>query len=356
MEQKKLTGYQQTYLDVFRIVAALLVLIGHIFSWYGITVFKNEHYYPYLQNIGVIMLFLLSGFLTAYSIEKKNIEHSYTFHTFAIYKYLRILREYFPALILIMIIDKISMMCNSEAYSFYSAYTPFQFLGNLLMFQGTAVNSIPGIDIIPFGSARPLWTLSIEWWFYLLFAYIYLVISNKIKIHTKKVILLVVLLIMPLEYFIGGRGNGLGLVFCLGIVGYYIYNNIDIKVSPYLFALFCMAYIIYGLVCKDAYTTLSYIIMCILFSSGLKMCEYNTKKQNRNIILRFISQSTFMLYMLHYSIINVIWTMKLNLGIFTKCILSFIVSIAVSAICFYVFGTKDWIKVIRTKLKKNNTI
>lgn len=352
MEQKELTGCQQTYLDAFRVVAAFLVLFGHVFSWYRVTIFKDEQFYPYLQNVGVVMLFLLSGFLTAYSIEKKNREHSYTFKSFVYHKYLRIIRELFPALLIIIIIDKITIIVNKDSYSFYSAYNPVQFFGDLLMLHGTAVNAIPGIEIIPFGSARPLWTLSVEWWFYLLFSFVYLTISNKKTISIKKAIILLILIVMPLDYLIGGRGNGLGLVFGLGIIGYFVYNNIDPKVSPYLFVFFCLSYIVFGFICKEAYTTFSYIIIFLVFCSGLKMCGNDRNKRKRNLVLCYISQSTFMLYMLHYSIINMIWAMKCVSEIHSKILLSIIIPIAASAVCFCVFGKKDWMTAIRTKVKK----
>lgn len=350
MKQRELSGFQQTYLDVYRIIAAFLVLVGHVFSWYGISVFKNEQYYPYLQNIGVVMLFLLSGFLTAYSLEKKNKNHLYTCKSFARYKLIRILREYLPALFCIAIIDRISILCSRDAYSFYSAYNPIQFLGNLLMLQGTSVNSIPGLNVIPFGSARPLWTLSVEWWFYLIFASVYLAISNNKKINLKDIGIFIILLIMPLDYYIGGRGNGLGFVFFLGIIGYYIYNNLEYIVSLCLFVISCLGYVLYGCICKDAYTPLSYLIMSILFCSGLSLCGYNAKCKERNYVLSLMSKSTFMLYMLHYSIINLIWTMGIISGVYKKSLLSIVISILVSTAVYYIFGKRDWISIIRNKI------
>ncbi len=54
---KVLNGTQQTILDLFRIVAAMFVLVGHSFSFYQTTIFKDQTYFPYIQNIGVVVFF-----------------------------------------------------------------------------------------------------------------------------------------------------------------------------------------------------------------------------------------------------------------------------------------------------------
>ncbi len=68
---KKLTGQQETFLDLFRILAAFFVVIGHSLGFYQLTVFQDDRYFCYWKEIGVVMLFLLSGFLLAYSTETK---------------------------------------------------------------------------------------------------------------------------------------------------------------------------------------------------------------------------------------------------------------------------------------------
>ena len=104
-----LNGRQQTFLDIFRVTAALFVLFGHSFSVYGLTFLKDQQVFPYSQNIGVVMLFLLSGFLLAYSLDGKSQSGDYTIAAFASHKTRRIFREYIPALILIALLDALSI-------------------------------------------------------------------------------------------------------------------------------------------------------------------------------------------------------------------------------------------------------
>ena len=55
------------------------------------------------------MLFLLSGFLLAYSLNGKSQSGDYTIAAFASHKTRRIFREYIPALILIALLDALSI-------------------------------------------------------------------------------------------------------------------------------------------------------------------------------------------------------------------------------------------------------
>lgn len=295
MENKKLTGLQETYLDLFRIVAALFVVIGHSFSFYELTFLKNQEIFPYIQNIGVVMLFMLAGFLMAHSITNKNKYNDYSFAQFVIHKFIRIMKEYIPGLTFIALIDLLTIIINGENYDYYNAYNFKQFLGNIFMLQGTFVNNIKGISFVPFGSGRPLWTLSIEWWFYLLFACVYLILANKKEVGMRKLFLIIILAIMPIDYIIAGRGNGLGLVFGLGIMAYCCYDRIKVEVSLPMFFITIAIYVCYGIVFKEAYTIYSFIILWCIFCMGLKAFEKN-RKTRRNIPVSFFSKSTFMLY------------------------------------------------------------
>lgn len=266
-----LNGRQQTFLDIIRIVAALFVLVGHSFTYYNLTIFKDQTYFTYLPNIGVVIFFLLSGFLMALSLENKNKLHQYTFLQFLKHKTFRIAREYFPGLVLIAMIDYISIWINGEDYAYYQAYNIWQFISNALMLQNMGPYTVLSHWCIAFGSGLPLWTLSIEWWFYMLFGAIFIYITNKEKITTSKILVLAVSIFMCSGYLMNGGRFGLGVVFALGMLCYYSYYLID---SRTLSAIICLLsfilYIIYGIIFKEAYTIYSFIILWILLSASLR--------------------------------------------------------------------------------------
>ncbi len=332
----KLTGGQQIFMDFFRILAALFVVVGHSFSFYQITALKNQDYFPYIQNIGVVMLFLLSGFLTAYSLTAKNQNRDYKFPAFVKHKAIRIAGEYLPALALIAFIDYLAIKLNGANYGYHASYNVKQFLGNLFMLQDTAVNYIPKLEIVPFGSGRPLWTLSIEWWLYLLFAYIFLIMVNRETLTLKKSFLFFVLLLFPTDYIITGRGGGLGFVFLLGVLAYYIHGRITKKAALCILPFSVAAYILYGLAFKEAYTVPSFLLLWTSFCSCLKIAE--SWNVNRNAVLAFLSQSTFMLYLIHYSIIDLIYNADIAADIYCKFAAGIGFSILLSLVMYSVFG------------------
>lgn len=349
-----LNGTQKTTLDLIRIIAAMFVMLGHSFSYYQITVFKDQTYFPYIQNIGVVMFFLLSGFLTAFSITGKNKEHQYSFSLFFKHKAIRIAKEYIPGLALIAIIDFISILVNKDGYSYYGAFNITQFIGNALMLHNMGPNSILGRWFIPFGSGRPLWTLAVEWWLYMLYGAVYISLSNKVKLSLSKEIVFGIIVFMVCDYLITGRGNGLGFVFALGVLSYFFYELISMHTAMILFVLSCLLYIGYGIVYKEAYTVYSFIILWLVFCSAIKIGRILGTAQNlrRNSILAFVSKSTFMLYLIHYSIIDLIYTSKMNCRLCIKFFAGIIISLIISFSAFYIFGEKDAIGRLIRELEK----
>lgn len=352
-DKRILTGSQQTILDIFRIIAAMFVIVGHSFSFYEVTIFKDQTYFPYIQNIGVVMLFLLSGFLTTHSLSQKNIDHKYRFASFFRHKAVRIAKEYIPGLILIFIIDSISIWVNQEGYLYHDAFNAVQFIGNALMLHSMGAGCIWGRWFIPFGSGRPLWTLAVEWWIYMLYGALYLFLSNKRNLSFFEIIILTFFVFMVGDYLISGRGGGLGFVFLLGGLSYYFYDLISDSVAIVMFVISFLAYIGYGVVFRNAYTVYSFIILWMLFCSAIKIggLLVADNKYKRNNLLAFASKSTFMLYIIHYSIIDLIFHLEINCNLYIKFIAGIIISTLLASNTYYVFGEKGAMLKVLKKLR-----
>lgn len=352
-------GYQKTVLDIVRIIAAMMVLIGHILYLHQVTIFKDESVFPYIQFIGVVILFLLSGFLTAFSVSKKNYCHEYTFGEFFTHKFTRIYKEYIPGLLFIALIDKIAIFVNDGRYNYYEAYKIKHFFGNLLMLHGMGPFSVLGRYISPFGTGRTLWSLSVEWWIYMLFGVIYLFISNKKKVTLPWAILFMGIIIMVSDHLITGRGGGLGFLFLLGVLAYYCYPLISLTAALVIFPLSFIIYIIYALCVKDAYTVYSFLILWLMFCSVVKIgCIRKNDKPNRNKILAFISKSTFMLYLTHFSIICMFLNSNLTWSVNAIIFAEISISLFVACVMYYLFGKMDviccLIRTVKNKLFFNN--
>src|SRR4051812_12700694 len=95
-------------LDLVRLGASQAVLIGHGASYFGKPKFLSSHSFPLIQNFGVVVFFVLSGFLISYTI-RSHLARSpdYGFREFTIDRVARIYSAYVPAIALVLLVDSV---------------------------------------------------------------------------------------------------------------------------------------------------------------------------------------------------------------------------------------------------------
>lgn len=204
-------------------MSAQLVVVGHGISFFGVFTSLGNPHFPLMQNIAVLVFFLLSGFLISYStIRKLNQPAGYSFTQYFIERFSRIYSAFIPALLFILLLDFISIKMMPGGYQYHDAFNAKTFFGNVLMLQDFPfIKHTPVHSLTSFGSARPLWTLAIEWWIYLFFGYFVLVILRK-KIKIQHLIVLGIFAIVPMFNLVAGRGNGLFMYWLFGSMIYLI--------------------------------------------------------------------------------------------------------------------------------------
>jgi peptidoglycan/LPS O-acetylase OafA/YrhL len=166
-------------LEAIRGFAAIYVMLGHVFinkvTFFGVN-------FSIIFRFGqeaVILFFLMSGFVIQYSFENST---NKSFSGFFLKRFFRI---YIPLLcvfvaniIVVMIEQKSTIPINIT-----------ELIGNFLMMQD--VSSLKqNVICSPFMGNVPLWSLSYEWWFYMIFFFI----SVKFKKESSKIVLLISLL------------------------------------------------------------------------------------------------------------------------------------------------------------------
>jgi peptidoglycan/LPS O-acetylase OafA/YrhL len=172
------------HLDLMRGLAAIAVLISHLrnifFVDYGdlpsrlkgaplaIVYFTTD-----LGHQAVIVFFVLSGFLIGGSVIKTTIDKRWSWRSYLINRSSRLYVVLIPALVLGFILDRGGMTLSNRgiyAGDFHNHVIEFAvadrtsistLLGNALFLQGICVK--------PFGSNAALWSLSYEFWYYILF-------------------------------------------------------------------------------------------------------------------------------------------------------------------------------------------
>ncbi|OED36841.1 hypothetical protein AB833_25885 [Chromatiales bacterium (ex Bugula neritina AB1)] len=148
----------------------------------------------------VILFFLLSGFVINYSFQQS---HDRSFKT---YFFKRAARIYIPLLMIFGIAYFIEISKTGQ----WVGLSIWELTGNLAMLQDWDLVK-PNVIISPFLGNTPLWSLSYEWWFYML----YFPIATRISSYSSQAL----------------------LVFGLGIIAaasYTIFPNFITRILTYL--------------------------------------------------------------------------------------------------------------------------
>ncbi len=171
------------YLDLIRFSAALTVFISH-FAFTRLTGgtysgFRELH----IGSDAVIVFFVLSGYVIAYVANTRDKD----FTNFALNRLSRLYSVVIPALILTVIVDKWGSSIDPVSYDgwWYADKQPvLRILANLFF-----VNELWFYGIRPFTNS-PFWSLSYEFWYYVLFA-----ASFYFKGYVRLILILLTLLV-----------------------------------------------------------------------------------------------------------------------------------------------------------------
>lgn len=296
----KLNSSQSIFLDLLRFFAVQFVLIGHALD--DLTLCRIE----WLQNLSVVVFFILSGIVISYSTIQKT-EKGYSLKEYLIDRFSRIYVAYVPCLIFIFALDFAHIYLDASSYSYLLAINIKTFVGNLFMLQDFPFQHV----ITSFGSGRPLWTLAIEWWLYMIFGVLLLKFWSKFDL--KYVPLLLLCSVVPI-YHIIGRGNSLTLLWIFGVMVTmsipYFYKA-RTKSLYWLFIIFSLLFIIRIGIKRDAYDLgcgilISFLIALVLIYLSKNKCEVHSKLQS---VTKSMVSYSFTLYLIHYSILDFITSM-----------------------------------------------
>ena len=230
-DQVRLPETASVTLDLVRAVAAQAVVVGHAAVFFSVLSILRPPNIPYIQNVGVVVFFLLSGYLISYTVFRKSHDPGYRFRVFAIERFARIFSGFIPGLVFILAIDLLTVAVSPVAYRYAGQLRADVFVSNLLMLQDSSLgrwisSAIHAPDeisalMVPFGSGRPLWTIAIEWWIYLIFGWVTLVIRRDPR-SPRGWIMASVFAVIPLYNLVDGRGHSLTLTWLLGAGAFWL--------------------------------------------------------------------------------------------------------------------------------------
>jgi peptidoglycan/LPS O-acetylase OafA/YrhL len=292
---------ESIFLDVVRLASAQLVFFGHLSGHlYGNGVLIGGRIQ--IQNLGVVIFFMLSGYLICGALAKYT-----NFAEFFIDRLARIYVTLVPCLVVIAILDGIAKI--NGKYGFDGAYDSMTWIGNLLMLQDHPLLTL-GFDrslLTSFGSARPLWTLAVEWWLYMFAGYICLAQRPSLPI-------VAILAVVPAVFASVGRGQGLTIFWFLGAAMLYVRAR-HVKEKQLLVAgvASCALYLARLAVSKNFYDVQANIFLAVLAGTLLIWSRRSTRlaalPPRVKRLLRTLSGASFALYILHYSVIELLFSL-----------------------------------------------
>ena len=125
----RLASSQVDLLDLVRGMGAQLVLVGHATQYYlsGINPLGQ------FESFGVLIFFILSGFLVCSSVLQKSAREDYRFEHYLTDRICRIFVPYVPALVFVAAAD--AVMRRHPAFPYQADESLGAWLGNLAMLQ-----------------------------------------------------------------------------------------------------------------------------------------------------------------------------------------------------------------------------
>ena len=153
-------------LEALRGIAAMYVVFHHITE-------EGPGYlrYPFIEGQAAVMLFfILSGFVIYYSSYRSLDAGTFKFKDYFIRRFRRI----YPVLIVALLVTYISKSIDRNMLVDVGADN---LIGNLINLQD--LNRLPGMWFGPYQANTPLWSLSYEWWFYMMFFPIFLYVKPQ---------------------------------------------------------------------------------------------------------------------------------------------------------------------------------
>lgn len=184
------------YLNAMRLIAALIVVCGHIRTSFYVD-FSQVPHSPVatavyalsaLGNPAVMVFFALSGYWVGGPAARQVMAGTFNFQDYLLRRIVRLWLVLIPALFLTALLDLIgsNFFSAADIYRRPDIYAGIPdapdhgiltFFGNILFLQK--------VKIPEFGYNKPLWSLALEFWYYIAFPLAILAFSKKFSMRAR---------------------------------------------------------------------------------------------------------------------------------------------------------------------------
>lgn len=314
-----LSGASSAYLDALRAIAANLVLVSHI-----VLIHYNGSIRYGGGSLAVSLFFLLSGFLITQSMLNWQKRSGPRLPGFLADRVARIITPYVPALLLITAANVLFITTKWGAPEVNTGVRPF--VGNLLMLQDHSAFQflemlrfdIPW-RIRPYNTAEPFWTVSIELWIYVSVGLFFFCVLCREPVR-RRYLWPLVALSLPVVIWnaAAGGGKSLTLIWLLGAVAgcalARLSSNGDRRTGWMAFWL--VTFGAAGLVGRaakvgfDGYDLQTVaLIAIVVFGVLIGLANVRSVPPLLERACRFFASYSYSLYLIHNTVLIVVWEM-----------------------------------------------
>lgn len=277
-------------LDLLRFIAAAIVLLYH-FGWTQLPGYQF-----------VMVFFVLSGYFISLSVLKDVKEGKWSWKTYLTKRLVRLYIVLLPGLALTFVLAKIQIHLFGGSEFFQGNLNVKTLIGNVFFLQSIKVHQ--------FGLNGPLWSLSYEFWYYILFPCIVLFFHSKTIM--KKIMYFI--LFVGIALFVGKTILMYFVVWMIGSV-ICVLDKPDIQKHLIKYGAFVFLLIVSAISTKGLYTLYSSkptwvnpiflpdlsVGICfglliywitVIFNWKSRITKYNVSKK--------LASFSFTLYLIHY--------------------------------------------------------
>lgn len=307
-------------LDALRFLAAHIVVLGHAISFAGLG-FGQYPSTPNMQSTSVLVFLFVSGYTIAYVCFESS---RHDFSDFVLNRAVRLLVPLIPCLILQGFFE----WYFGDLLPYREAFTVWAFFSNL-SFLTVAPFHMP-----PFGVNRPLWSLSVEWWLYIFYGFLYFY-NYELKNRFLVSLAMVSVVVFATAFYYEKQ---MSLIICwfFGVFSFYACKN-QRKNQYSLFCTVGLIAILYSGISLpvDGNYSIAYSFFCSLI---LSLVVIFVRLPSAVIFLcKINSKYSYTLYLVHYPVLcYVFYVVRVYQGV-NFVLASYLLSLGVAFLLYYFF-------------------
>lgn len=323
------------FFDFARGISAQAVVLGHALNIFvpGIFMVPGQRVF-YIQSFAVVIFFVLSGYLITSAVLKKRSHAGFTFGNYLMDRVARVVYPLLPAVALIVAFDFLVFHGSRRLPFITIDLSPEAIAGSFTMLfnhpvlqEAATRTSTSWIDVGPVGTGAPLWSVVAEWWIYVAFGILALIVLNGKRMGFLRVALLLFAIAVPVGYMAHGSYESLAwIIGMLYAIAAPSLRRMPISVHLWLFGMASAAFVA-GL----HYTGQNLHAAVTVAASAVAFCHLFFALEGRAARAAgigdgpargtfrasagkwfvsgsiFLSSFSYSLYLVHFSVITYIW-------------------------------------------------